>query len=95
MTPKDLSATAAHLTVHWADGAVSVLSAETLRAAARDAATLRQIHDTGAVAVAPDLTIAGVDYVGAYGVNIAFSDGHDRAIYPFVYLRELSGLTTS
>jgi DUF971 family protein len=28
--------------------------------------------------------------VGGFGVNIHFSDGHDRGIYPFVYLKELS-----
>jgi prepilin-type processing-associated H-X9-DG protein len=28
--------------------------------------------------------------VGSYGVNIAFSDGHDRGIYPWSYLAQLS-----
>lgn len=28
--------------------------------------------------------------VGGYGVNLWFSDGHDKAIFPFIYLRELS-----
>jgi len=56
----------------------------------RDAASRREKIDTGAVAVPADLTITGLMQVGSTGVNVHFSDGHDRAIYPFAYLRELS-----
>lgn len=39
----------------------------------------------------PDgLTIDAVNEVGGYGVNIAFSDGHARGIYPWSYLAELA-----
>lgn len=30
--------------------------------------------------------------VGTYGVQIVFSDGHDRGIFPWPYLREQAGL---
>ncbi len=30
-----------------------------------------------------DLTIVRVTPVGHYAVNIAFSDGHDRGVYPW------------
>lgn len=48
--------------------------------------------DTGTVAIAPDLSIETIQPVGAFGVNLRFSDGHDKAVFPFVYLRELSAL---
>lgn len=78
------------LEIHWESGETSRLSAAHLRANARDAWTKREILDTGAVHVAPGLSICGIDPVGHFGVNLQFSDGHDKAIYPFPYLRELS-----
>ena len=79
-----------NLIVEWKDGATSELSAATLRREARDAYSTRARIDHGEVAVMDGLTITNLVQVGAAGVNVHFSDGHDRAIYPFVYLRELS-----
>lgn len=84
---------AQHLIVAWQDGGTSTLSAAELRRQARDAWSIRQRMDHGEIAVAPGLRITAMHAVGAYGVNVQFSDGHDRAIYPFQYLRELSGRT--
>lgn len=81
---------ARHLTVSWEGGGSSKLSAETLRREAQDAWSKRQRIDHGEVTVPEGLFITHIAQVGAYGVNLHFSDGHDRAIYPFVYLRELS-----
>ncbi len=78
------------LNVHWESGGFSTLSAEALRREAQDAWSRRERIDHGAVTVAPDLRITGLHAVGAYGVNVHFSDGHDKAIYPFPYLRTLS-----
>lgn len=36
------------------------------------------------------LAIVSIRGIGAYGVNIAFSDGHDRGIYPWGYLAALA-----
>jgi prepilin-type processing-associated H-X9-DG protein len=36
------------------------------------------------------VTIETLAPMGHYGVNIAFSDGHARGIYPWSYLAELS-----
>jgi DUF971 family protein len=47
--------------------------------------------DGWAVRAGPDLTIVDVRPVGHYAVNLVFSDGHDRGIYPWVYLREIAG----
>lgn len=37
-----------------------------------------------------DLAITSVRGIGSYGVNVAFSDGHDRGIYPWSYLATLA-----
>ena len=79
-----------HLIVEWEEGGETQLSAAVLRQQARDAHSRRTIIDQGEIAIAPDLTIAGLAQVGVAGLNVTFSDGHDRAIYPFVYRRELS-----
>jgi len=36
------------------------------------------------------LKIVAVNPIGSYGVNIAFSDGHTRGIYPWDYLAVLA-----
>ena len=81
---------ARHLTVQWECGARTELPAEYLRGAARDAGSMRERIDHGTVTVVPGITITGLVQVGPAGVNVHFSDGHARAIYPFTYLRELS-----
>lgn len=78
------------LKISWNDGAASELTAQTLRQEARDSASVRARYDNGPFAAAADIQITALEQVGAHGVNIHFSDGHDRGIYPFVYLRELS-----
>jgi len=78
-----------HLTVTWESGETSQLSAALLRKEAKDAWSIRERLDHGEVTVAPGITITGLTQFG-FGVNVHFSDGHDKAIYPFPYLRELS-----
>ena len=77
------------LRIDWAGGGASTLSAAALRDAARDAHSIRQRIDFGRISIAPDLTITALAAVGRAGVNIQFSDGCARAIYPFAYLAEL------
>ncbi|WP_095590220.1 DUF971 domain-containing protein [Actibacterium ureilyticum] len=81
---------AAFLNVTWQAGGHSALPADMLRRAARDAWTRRELIDHGEVRVKDGIRITGVYPVGAFGVNVHFSDGHEKAIYPFPYLRELS-----
>jgi DUF971 family protein len=78
----------------WPDRTLTV-SAQRLRAACRCADCRRARIDRGAdpnaagVAIA-NVTLANVDLVGDHALNIAFSDGHDRGIYPWSYLHELA-----
>ena len=80
------------LEVTWAEGGATLLAAQMLRQEARDAGSIRRRLDFGGFSAAPDLQIIALTQVGPAGVNIHFSDGHDRAVYPFVYLKELSDL---
>jgi DUF971 family protein len=71
------------------DGTLAV-GASRLRAACRCADCRRQRIDRDADPDTDDVTIAEVRLVGDHALNIAFSDGHDRGIYPWSYLRELA-----
>ncbi|MGB0660237.1 MAG: DUF971 domain-containing protein [Mangrovicoccus sp.] len=74
----------------WCEGPETQLPADELRRNARDATSIRELAENGVIAIADDLRITALTEVGSYGVNVHFSDGHDRAIYPFSYLRTLS-----
>ena len=71
-------------------GAVITLSAEELRAACRCAHCRRAQIDGVFAPEFPSVTIASVAPIGHYAINLGFSDGHARGIYPWSYLAELS-----
>lgn len=85
-----LSNGATELVVRYSDGNSASITATDLRAQAMDAVSRRQRLDDGRVFVAAGLSITAIRSVGLSGVNIVFSDGHDRAIYPYRYLNELA-----
>lgn len=80
------------LRLQWPDGTAD-LGAAALRAACRcgpcRARALRREAPAGA---SVELTDAAS--VGQYALQLVFSDGHDRGIYPWVLLRELSAVVT-
>lgn len=79
------------LELAWQDGTRTPLAASRLRAACRcaECTALRRRSDTDPQASA-GLGITGVEPIGSDAVNLHFSDGHRRGIYPFAYLRELA-----
>lgn len=79
-----------NLKVFWESGKISTLPAALLRREARDAWSVRERLDHGEITVQPNLKITDLVQIGAEGLNVHFSDGHDRAIYPFSYLHKLS-----
>lgn len=102
MTPISLRLDAGALHVEWPDaspveGSVPVaalgaaLSAGLLREHCRCAECQRVVRLGGVLVAAPDLRLTDALPVGGYGVQLHFSDGHDRGIYPWPYLRELAG----
>jgi DUF971 family protein len=85
-----LDRTRKQLSILWEDGSRAALPAVLLRERARDANSIRLEADGWAVPAAQNLTIAGVEPIGNYAVRLAFSDGHDRGIFPWSYLAELA-----
>jgi len=82
------------LTLHWSDGESSV-SATRLREGCR-CAPCQSARLRGEAAASHDaLTLVDALPIGHYAVQLRFSDGHERGIYPWAYLRELASDATS
>jgi prepilin-type processing-associated H-X9-DG protein len=81
----------AALVLAWQDGSRTILPAARLRGACRCASCVaaRARGDAASAGAAP--TIAALRPIGHYALNIAFSDGHARGVYPWAYLRALAG----
>ncbi len=77
------------MTVAWSNGQESRYRAWQLRKACRSSDSLRNAIDGKASKDAMESRIADVRPVGNYAVNIVFSDGHDRGIFPWSYLYSL------
>ncbi|MBH5366675.1 gamma-butyrobetaine hydroxylase-like domain-containing protein [Bradyrhizobium glycinis] len=71
------------------DDALSV-SAETLRLSCKCAHCTRARFDGRFPKAFPGIAITDISDLG-YGLNISFSDGHNRGIYPKSYLLNLAG----
>lgn len=93
MSPSEIRVTQSRqrLEIDWPDGTSSRLAAAHLRAHCRSSSAVRAALD-GDDGASGDLRIADVRLVGTYAINLVFSDGHDRGIYPWRYLRALGGL---
>jgi DUF971 family protein len=72
-----------------ADGSRTTLSAEKLRLVCKCAHCLRARFDERFPERFPGIAIVEVADLG-YGLNICFSDGHNRGIYPKSYLASLT-----
>src|SRR5689334_11914221 len=77
------------LEISWEGGNWSRYRAGQLRQACRCAECMRARID-GAFAPPEAVAIAKVDPIGSYAINVQFSDGHSRGIYPWSYLREIA-----
>jgi DUF971 family protein len=65
------------------------LAATQLRAACRCAQCVRARADGLFPRSFDGIAIEHVSPIGSYGINIGFSDGHARGIYPWAYLSQL------
>jgi len=80
----------------WQDGTESRLSHGLLRSCCRCAACEQQFRQTGSRAdIAPSIRLDDIRPIGDKGLNLVFSDGHGRGIYPWAYLREIARPTTT
>ena len=78
------------LELAWREGKAAEVSAESLRAACRCAWCTRARIDGTSAASFDTITIDRLTPVGDYAINIAFSDGHARGIYPWAYLHRIA-----
>lgn len=67
----------------WPDASSSRIDVALLWAECPSAQQRRRRLDGKILHAPDDLTIVRVTPVGHYAVNIAFSDGHDRGVYPW------------
>jgi prepilin-type processing-associated H-X9-DG protein len=84
-----LASTRDRLAIIWNDGRQDALDAATLRRNCQSAGAKRLRIDNLDGSPASGLAITDVRLVGSYAINIAFSDGHARGIYPWSLLRSL------
>jgi DUF971 family protein len=95
MHPESISnnSRAGELEIRWQDGTLQYLDHTFLRTQCQ-CADCKSARIAGSMpAAAPDIRITGIVPVGAYGVQLIFSDGHLRGIYPWIYLRRLEDAT--
>ncbi len=85
----EVSPDLASLAMTTSVGGRIAVSAETLRLSCKCAHCVRARFDGRFPDRFPGIAIVGIGDLG-YGLNIAFSDGHDRGIYPKNYLFELA-----
>lgn len=86
-----------YLEIEWDDGVVSRLPHRFLRMHCRCAECLQSQRSGRPVEPSIDVGLLAVLPYGPASVQLQFSDGHSRGIFPFPYLRELAtqaGLST-
>jgi DUF971 family protein len=89
--PDTIENHAAHglLALHWPDGRVATLTHAQLRAACPCSACRARRRAGDSIELDEQVRITDIETVGAYALNLAFSDGHRRGIFPFQMLAEL------
>ncbi|HSV48421.1 MAG TPA: gamma-butyrobetaine hydroxylase-like domain-containing protein [Ramlibacter sp.] len=76
--------------VLWSDGQLGRLGGTLLRGACRCAACESGRRAGQPPAAAADAAVTELQPIGEMGLQLTFNDGHDRGIYPWSYLHELS-----
>ncbi|KQW54262.1 DUF971 domain-containing protein [Variovorax sp. Root411] len=80
----------------WRDGSTSRLAHGLLRARCRCAACEQAFRAHGShPEPEASIRLAAIHPVADKGLNLVFSDGHGRGIFPWAYLRGLGLSTTS
>jgi DUF971 family protein len=77
------------LEVRWSDGTVHELPHALLRSRCRCAACEQQRRSGATIAVAEGIRLTAIHPISNQGLNLVFSDGHGRGIYPWAYLLAL------
>ena len=84
------------LELRWQDGSESHLPHALLRAHCRCAGCQQVYRQEGRhPEAAPTIRLVAINPISDKGLNLVFSDGHGRGIFPWAYLHELSLLPNS
>jgi DUF971 family protein len=84
------------LELRWQDGSVSRLPHALLRARCQCAGCQQAYRREGRhPEIASTIRLEAINPISDKGLNLAFTDGHGRGVFPWAYLHELSLLTTS
>jgi DUF971 family protein len=79
------------LKIFWPDGSETCWAFKPLRCACRCAGCVDEftgVRILDPAAVPEDITIRGMDLVGAYALRIVWSDGHDTGLFTWARLRQ-------
>ncbi|MEO1204762.1 MAG: gamma-butyrobetaine hydroxylase-like domain-containing protein [Pseudomonadota bacterium] len=82
------------LRVSWTADRTDRLDATLLWSMCPSAAGKRRRMDGVTAPAAGTVKLTATKAIGRYAINLSFSDGHDRGIYPWGLLRELAALPT-
>lgn len=95
VTPEALTDHAASgvLEVRWSDGTVHALPHALLRSRCRCAACEQQRRSGSSITAPEGLRLTAMHPISNQGLNLVFSDGHGRGIYPWAYLLALGAET--
>lgn len=86
----ELGARHHRLCLRWPDGLEATLGAATLRSACRCAACAKARQGGAQLEIDAGVGIDEVVPFGIAGLQLVFSDGHRRGIFPWEYLRQLA-----
>lgn len=89
--PREITtdATQRILTIRWTNGRAQHITHAQLRRACGCAECRRLRLDGATIDITPDVTLIDLRPMG-YGVQLVFSDGHERGIYPWSYLEQIA-----
>ena len=97
MRPVDIQPIGQELAIKWPDGTESFIPLEKLRRACPCAACKGEVDVMGHLHKGPEQPLTPVAFqlrnlawIGTYGVQPVWADGHNSGIYPFYYLRQLA-----
>ena len=81
------------LAVRWSDGSEHAFTHAELRAACPCSECRALRRAGGTVEALPDVRLTVIEPAGTNALNLGFSDGHARGIYPFALLAELAAVS--
>ncbi len=78
------------LDILWQDGTRQQLSNGFLRSQCQcSMCRSERLRKDIALPVTPEIRITAIEPIGNYGVQFVFSDGHERGIFPWIFIRAL------